>query len=155
MSLMPVYDENETELYPRNLFADGQFNEEAIRIANDAHQRVCRQNDLLANERLRCCSCNAEVPDQRRNFCGPQCPGLGLTAQIKTLSIELGLSYLVPMSSLMRHHVTRMTPVGFETILKYLYDDHFGTDLSTAWPKISKLLVFRNNQRDDIVKIKD
>jgi hypothetical protein len=37
-----------------------------------------------------------------------------------------------------------MSPVGFETIVKYLYDDHLGTDLSTAWPKISALCVFRN-----------
>jgi len=144
-------------LTPQALFGYVKYNEEAKRVVNTAHQLVCNQNfesfvpsdDPDAENRL-CVGCLVGVSNTR-NFCGSECPGLGITERVRTLSIKMGLCYLLPMSNLMRQAQSRMSLVGFETIVKYLYDDHFGTDLSTAWTKISKVLVFRNNQL--VVKI--
>ena len=135
----------------RNLFAD-DYNEEAEHVVIAAQQVICSQNFnaiILGLEDqtepfLICAGCMIPIPtDQSSHFCGPNCSGLGLRARSKTLSIHMGLSYLVPMSSLVKQ--SRTTPFAFQTIMMFLYDNHFGvSDVLTMWDKISADFVCRN-----------
>ena len=139
----------------RNLFAD-DYNEEAEHVIIAAQQVICDRNFKLMllgledqteaddEQFLLCAGCMVPIPtDQSSHFCGPNCSGLGLTARIKSLSVNMGLSYLVPMSSLVKQ--ARVTPFAFQTIMMYLYDNHFGVgDVLTKWDKISAVFVYRN-----------
>ena len=133
----------------RNLFAD-DYNEEAGQVIIAAQQVICVRNFKLlgladqTEDVLLCSGCMVAIPtDQSSHFCGPNCFGLGLTARIKSLSVNMGLSYLVPMSSLVKQ--ARVTPFAFQTIMMYLYDNHFGVgDVLTMWDKIAANFVYRN-----------
>ena len=139
----------------RNLFAD-DYNEEAEHVIRAAQEVICNRNfnsvlfgledqpEEDDEQFLLCAGCMVAIPtDQSSNFCGPNCSGLGLGARIKSLSVNMGLSYLVPMSSLVKQ--ARMTPFAFQTIIMYLYDNHFGvSDVLTMWDKISADFVYRN-----------
>ena len=131
----------------RNLFAD-EYNKEAQQLVATAHQVVWNQNyesfvPSDAEQHL-CIGCLVPIPIyQSSNFCGPNCSGLGLGARIKSLSVNMGLSYLFPMSSLVKQ--SRTTPFAFQTIMMFLYDNHFGvSDVLTMWDKISADFVYRN-----------
>lgn len=138
----------------RNLFAD-DYNEEAAHVIIAAQEVVCNRNfnsvlfgreDHEADDEqfLQCLGCMVAIPtDQSSRFCGPNCSGLGLGSRIKSLSINMGLSYLFPMSSLVKQ--ARVTPFAFQTIMMYLYDNHFGVgDVLTKWDKIAADFVYRN-----------
>ena len=140
-----------SQMLARNLFAD-DYNEEAEDVIIAAQQVICDQNFKLMllgladqpEDFLLCAGCMVPIPtDQSSHFCGPNCSGLGLGVRIKSLSINMGLSYLVPMSSLVKQ--ARMTPFAFQTIMMYMYDNHFGvSDVLTIWNKISADFVYRN-----------
>ena len=140
-----------TEMLARNLFAD-DYNEEAEHVVIAAQQVICSQNfnsmilglEDQTEDFLLCAGCMVPIPtDQSSHFCGPNCSGLGLGARIKSLSVNMGLSYLFPMSSLVKQ--ARMTPFAFQTIMMFLYDNHFGvSDVLTMWDKISADFVYRN-----------
>jgi hypothetical protein len=138
----------------RNLFADG-YNKEAERVIIAAQQVICSQNyEMLLeleeqheadDEPVRLCSgCMVLIPNHQSSiFCGPNCSGIGLGSRIKSLSVNMGLSYLFPMSSLVKQ--ARVTPFAFQTIMMFLYDNHFGfRDMLTMWDKISADFVYRN-----------
>ena len=141
----------------RNLFTDDyNYNEEAEHVIRAAQEVICNRNFnsvLFGREDqteaddaqfLLCAGCKVAIPtDQSSRFCGPNCSGLGLGTRIKSLSVNMGLSYLVPMSSLVKQ--ARMTPFAFQTIMVYLYDNHFGVvDVLTLWDKIAANFVYRN-----------
>lgn len=66
-----------------------------------------------------------------------------MTHKIKSLSIHMGLSYLFPMSSLVKQ--SRMTSIGLWIVMMFLYDNHFGVDdMRTIWHKIEAEFVYRN-----------
>ena len=138
----------------RNLFADG-YNKEAEHVIIAAQQVICTRNyEMLLeledqteadDEQIRLCAgCVVAIPShQSSHFCGPNCSGIGLGPRIKSLSVNMGLSYLFPMSSLVKQ--ARVTPFAFQTIIMFLYDNHFGfCDVLTMWDKISADFVYRN-----------
>ena len=148
---------NIPKMLARNLFTvvDDYYNEEAAEIVIAAQEVICDRNFNLAlfgredheadDEPFQVCvGCMVAIPtDQSSRFCGPNCSGLGVRARIKSLSVNMGLSYLVPMSSLVKQ--ARVTPFAFQTIVMYLYDHHFGVrDVLTMWDKISADFVYRN-----------
>ena len=135
----------------RNLFAD-DYNKEAEHVIIAAQQVICTQNfnsmvlvleDQTEDFKL-CAGCMVPIPsDQSSHFCGANCSGIGLGSRIKSLSVNMGLSYLFPMSSLVKQ--ARVTPFAFQTIMMFLYDNHFGVrDVLTMWDKISADFVYRN-----------
>ena len=138
-----------------NLFAD-DYNEEAEHVTIANQQVICNRNfnsmmlgledqtEADDEQFLLCAGCMVAIPtDHSSYFCGPNCSGLGLHARMKSLSVNMGLSYLVPMSSLVKQ--AHMTPFAFQTIMMYLYDNHFGVgDVLTKWDKISAVFVYRN-----------
>jgi hypothetical protein len=151
-----------SEMLARNLFAMDYYNEDAEKIVVAEYQLIRAQNLALLpplaeedNEDLElvaqhvilndcCVGCAAYINMFvfGSKFCGPNCPGLGMTRRIKTLSINMGLSYLFPMSSLVKQ--ARMTSTGLQIIMMFLYDHHFGVDhLRTMWPKIETEFVYR------------
>lgn len=135
----------------RNLFADG-YNKEAERVVIAAQEVICNQNfnsmvlglEYQTEDFRLCAGCMVPIPNHQSSiFCGPNCSGIGLGSRIKSLSVNMGLSYLFPMSSLMKQ--ARMTPFAFQSILMFLYDNHFGVrDVLTMWDKISADFVYRN-----------
>jgi len=127
------------------------FNEEAIDAVRNEYTVICRRNKEAwptthedDDETHACCGCSVILPEQHRGrFCGPQCASLGMTHKIRSLSIHMGLSYLFPMSSLVKQ--SRMTSVGLWIIMMFLYDHHFGVnDMRTIWYKIEAEFVYRN-----------
>ena len=132
------------------------YNEEAAHVLIAAQEVICNRNfdsvlfgredqtEADDEQFLQCLGCMVAIPtDQSSRFCGPNCSGLGLGSRIKSLSINMGLSYLVSMSSLVKQ--SRLTPFGFRFIMMFLYDNHFGVnDLRTIWPKIEAEFVYRN-----------
>jgi len=128
------------------------FNEEAVNTIRIQHSAICRRNMETwpamdtEEEIMACCGCSMALPAQHRGFfCGPNCPSMGLNNKIKSLSINMGLSYLFPMASLVKQ--SRITPTGFQSILMFLYDRHFGVDnVQKIWPNIEADFIYRNPQ---------
>jgi len=136
-------------MIPRNqLLRD--FNSDAVNTVMIEHAIICRRNveswpNLNDGEELQACGgCSILLPQEHRSiYCGSNCPSLGTSLKIRTLSINMGLSYLFPMASLVKQY--RLTPIGFEGIIVFLYDNHFGVDdLRKIWPKIEADFVYRN-----------
>ena len=134
-----------------NLYATNSFNEAAANTVRMEHASLCRRNMELwptlnedDEETLACCGCSVMLPEEHRGrFCGPNCPTLGMTHRIKSLSINMGLSYLFPMSSLVKQ--SRLTSFGLRFIMMFLYDNYFGVDdVRTIWPKVEAEFVYRN-----------
>lgn len=136
--------------FPKILFTY-DYNEEAVNTVRIQHAVICRKNmatwpEVDGEEDIMACGgCSIALPAQHRGlFCGSHCPVLGMNAKIKSLSIDMGLSYLFPMASLVKQ--SRITPVGFKSILMFLYDRHFGDDVQEIWPNIEADFVYRNRK---------
>ena len=136
-------------MIPRNQLLR-EFNSHAVNTVMIEHAIICKRNSeswptLDDDEAVWTCGgCSLLLPENSRSiYCGPNCPSLGMALRIRTLSINMGLSYLFPMASLVKQY--RITPTGFQGIMVFLYDNHFGVDdLREIWPKIEADFVYRN-----------
>ena len=148
MSQMP----NLSGLIVNQLFPKKKtYNKDAAKFVDNEHGQLCRQNyNASITKQDLCIGCNTTLPQSKWKFCSTDCPKLKVSAKKEAKSREMGNNFLLPLSSSVRDR--RLSQVGFEKIVGFLYDNHLGGDLATVWRKVFAVFVFRNHS---MLKVKD